>query len=221
MKDKKNFRTCLLVVVALLLLALIVFIGYSYLAMRVQANIAPPQVLIHRPTNFTEVSLPNAQVVHATARAEGGVSRVELWVDGKFISAQDAPESGAISPLVLNTYWQPQGAGRHEIVVRAYDVNQVEGTGSILVTATEPEEILSADIAVDVGIDPLGLVEGDEIPSDMGTSGSPPQPSAGGDGSPGYSPGGPAAPPSADEVPPDPVVESHQSDNSRILIRTF
>ena len=162
MKSKRF--NCIYIFLGLVLLAAIVFFGIRYGSMRVKANTPPPQILIHNPVNLEEFATGEGAFVHATARSEQGVSRVELWADGEFIYAQEAPESGAGSPIVLHTYWQPNGLGLHEIVVRAYDADEVEGIASILVVA---EESTGEEVAA---FDPTGIIEAGEYPGDVETS---------------------------------------------------
>jgi hypothetical protein len=195
MMKSKRFN-CIYIFLGLFLLAAIVFFGVRYGSLRVKANTPPPQILIHKPVNLEEIATDEGTFLHATARSEQGVSRVELWVDGKFIYAQDAPETGPISPLVLHTYWQPTGIGTHEVVVRAYDADQRESTASVLVTALEPrQETL-------VTYDPSGISESGELPPD---SSPPPPPPESGSEHASEASSGPGAPPPADEPPPEPL----------------
>ena len=117
MNDKKWMRSCLMIGVVVIVIALVIFSGYRYMTLRVQANISPPQVLIHRPTNQGTVYDGIGSLVHATVRAESGITRAELWVDGELIHIEEPPGGEVISPLVLHTFWLPKGVGLHEIVV--------------------------------------------------------------------------------------------------------
>jgi hypothetical protein len=211
--DKKiTTRNCLLVLLTLLVLAAVMFVGFRYITLRVKAGIPIPIVLIHRPYNHQEVSLEKGIAIHATARAEDGISRMELWVDGKFITAQEAPESGPISPLILHDNWQPIGGGTHEVIIRAYDGKDIEGIGSVIVTAvstgTPPETGFdpfagfpdSSDSTEDTGED-----SGDGVaPSD--SAGSSPPPSDSGGARPAEVPAEEGAPP-ADDTPPPPSLQ--------------
>ena len=141
MKNNKGIRSCLLIIGGVLIVGLILLFGYRYMAMRVAVNTPPPQVLIHRPYNHAEVSLEEGTFVHATASSDKGITRIELWIDGDFVKAEDAPQNGAISPMVLHAYWQPAAVGTHEVIVRAYDTSQMEGGGSILLSAVRSGEL--------------------------------------------------------------------------------
>jgi hypothetical protein len=161
MDNKKRTLTCLFIFLGLVAIIAMIFYGYRFLTLRARANVVHPQVLIHRPFNQQVISPESSTFLHATARAEVGISRIEVWADGEFLYAQEAPESGVGSPMVLHTYWQPNGLGLHEIVVRAYDADEVEGIASIIVVA---EESTGEEVEA---FDPTGIVEAGEYPEDM------------------------------------------------------
>jgi len=199
MKNKKRTLTCLLVILGLVAILALIFFGYRFLSLRARANVVHPQVLIHRPINQQVIRPESGTFLHATARSEVGISRIEVWADGEFIYAQGAPESGTGSPLVLHTFWQPNGIGLHEIIVRAYDANEVEAIASVLVVAEESaSEVAEA-------FDSTGIVEAGEYPEDEETSSGPDTaPDTGSDAAPDA--GSPSPPDeSADYTPADPA----------------
>ena len=201
MEKKKRNRTCLLIGLGLFLIALIILMGVGFISLRLKAYTPPPLVLIHNPYNHQQVSLETGTFVHASARSEKGISRVELWVDGEFVEAQDAPPTGAISPLVLQSSWQPLGSGIHEVIVRAFDVSGQEGLGSLLVEAVST----GVPPAPELPPEPQpGEGTGEEDP--VGDSGySPPQPAGSGNSQPPeYSPAEPGDIPTEDP-PLEPV----------------
>lgn len=178
-----------------------IFLGFRTIYLWARASLVPPQILVHSPFNQQVISPESGAFLHATARAEAGIDRIEAWADGEFIYAQEAPESGVISPLVLHTFWQPNGVGLHEIVVRAYDTNGVKGIASVLV---EADESVAEE---EEPFDPTGITEAGAYPEDMQPSSPPPYP---GDSSPSdesadYTPAEPAPPPPEDETPPEPL----------------
>jgi hypothetical protein len=129
------------------------------------ANNPPPQILIQQPLNLEEIGTDEGVFLHAMARSSEGVSRIEVWVDGEFYFAQEGPDEGPVSPLLIHTFWQPSTVGIHEIIVRAYDANGDSSQGSVIVTAVEPSTV------VQEYYDPIGYVEDEEIPDDGGESG--------------------------------------------------
>ncbi|MBT3241391.1 MAG: hypothetical protein HON98_08520 [Chloroflexi bacterium] len=204
MDKKRKIRNYLLAFIVFLLLAALIFFGFRFISLWRQSNAPLPMVLIHRPYNNQEVSLEDGIAIHSTARAEDGISRMELWVDGKFITSQEAPESGPISPLILHSNWLPKGEGTHEIIVRAYDEKNNQGIGSILIT------VLSTDELPEVAYNPFeeevessdtedaGEESSEETPP--ASDGSPP-PSGGGDGH-AEVPAEEGSPPTDDAPPP-------------------
>ncbi len=206
MDKKRKTRNYILAFIASLFIVALIFFGFRFISLWQQSNAPRPMVLIHRPYNNQEVSLEDGIAIHSTARAEDGISRMELWVDGKFITAQDAPESGPISPLILHSNWQPIGEGTHEIIVRAYDENNNQGIGSILITALSTSELPEVaynpfDEEVDLSeTEDAGEESSDDTPPS--TEDSPPPPS--GSGGPGHFeiPAEEGAPPTEDAPAP-------------------
>jgi hypothetical protein len=203
MKNKKRTRTCLLISLGVVGVLALIFFGSRFLYLRVRANLVPPQILIHRPFNNQIISPASGSFLHATARSKAGIRRIEVWADGEFIYAQEAPESGVISPLVLHTFWQPNGVGLHEIIVRAYDANDIKGIASVLVEAEE-----SAAEEAD-SFDSTSIIEAGVYPEDAESSSA--SPYSGGSSFSGesadYTPSDPAPPPPEDEPPPEPLLQ--------------
>ena len=50
-KSKSRAWLIILILAAVAFLALVLMLGYRYMAFRLEANISPPQVLIHQPYN--------------------------------------------------------------------------------------------------------------------------------------------------------------------------
>jgi hypothetical protein len=162
---KKSSKAFLMfALIGIVLIALLIVFGFRLGSMRVQAQNPPPQILIQRPINLEEIPTDEGIFVHATAWSEKGISRLEVWIDGEFIFAQDAPESGPVTPLLINSFWQPPIEGTHEIVVRAYDATWESSAVSVLVEATPPpdEQVTYYD--------PTGIIAAGE-PSDEGGEG--------------------------------------------------
>lgn len=153
METKKRRRTWILILLFLLLVVSVFFFTTRYLAMRVEANLVPPQILIHNPVDREEANLYQGTYLNASARSDVGISRIELWVDGEYTTAQQAPETGPISPMILRTFWQPKGVGNHEIILRAYDAQEIEANASVLVRVTDETAPASEPF------DPTGILE--------------------------------------------------------------
>jgi hypothetical protein len=135
----KKIRGILLGILALVLVCLVLaLLGYLvYSVQRRQAMGTRPLVLIHTPFNRQQIPLGESTQVHASARAESGVTRVELWVDGEFVAAQESLEGAPTSPMVLSAGWEPDIMGPHVLVVRAISASGVDGQAAIAVEVIE------------------------------------------------------------------------------------
>jgi hypothetical protein len=142
-------------------------VGYFfYSGQRRQAVAQRPLVMIHAPAHQDRVPVSRGVVLHATARAQAGVSRLELWVDNELVATNEAPEGEPVSPLVLVATWEPGVPGRHTVVARAAGEGGISGQASISVeaiaeAAAEDGEAGDGD---DTGDDP-----GDETGAGTGT----------------------------------------------------
>ena len=88
----KKLRFVLLGLLALVIVCLILgLLGYVlYRNQRERALTNRPLVFIHAPLNRDQVTLGQGVLAHATARAQNGVSRIELWADGTFVAARES-----------------------------------------------------------------------------------------------------------------------------------
>jgi hypothetical protein len=226
-RSKAILLGILVLMVICLALALLGYLICS--GRRRQALEERPLVLIHAPLNREQLSLGQGVIVHATARAQGGVARVELWTDGAFVAARESLEEGPLSPLVLSAGWEPATLGAHTLLVRAISPGGVSGQATIAVEVVEPkaeegpplrghivedEEETLESIAEEIGsteeelrdlnpeMDPEGPRPGDVVVvPDEEEDGAPEEPSEGDGGAP---PPAEAEAPSEDETPPTP-----------------
>lgn len=136
--DKTTKRILIIFGTALLfgLLILALILGWFY--RRDQAFNSRPLVLIHSPTNNYRMKTGEMIVVHATAREDRGLQRIEFWADDQLVKAVEPEEEKPIN-LVLSSGWVPEASGRHQLVVRAYSSDQVSGQAAVDVFA-EPAD---------------------------------------------------------------------------------
>ena len=183
---KKLSRWWILLGILALLVLCLGAISFVYFQGRSRTINSRPLVLIHIPFNHAQAMLTDGVLVHATARADNGLHRVELWVDNTLVGARDAAEGDAPSMLVFSDYWFAREVGDHELIVRAIAADGTEGQASIMITSLPQDEPLSAthtveegetlaSIAEDYGIspevladanpglDPSGPMPGDEL----------------------------------------------------------
>jgi hypothetical protein len=162
----KKLRFVLLGLVALLIICLAMgLLGYVlYRNQRERALTNRPLVLIHAPLNRDQTTFGMDVLAHATARAQNGVSRIELWADGTFVTAREYPgeEPADILPLVAN--WKPQTLGPHILLVRAFSADGVKGqsTVAIEVVASSPAGEAEAEAGEEVPVEVRLVREEDE-----------------------------------------------------------
>jgi len=135
MAKKINSRTSA-VVGCLVIVALIVGVlflgGYFYLS----AGAAPQAVVfIREPQQGDRLEAGQPVQVRALARDDLKVTRIELWVDGQLIEAQNSNTPGGINPFPLLTTWYPQ-MGSHTIIARAFNSRGNTSQATITVEAT-------------------------------------------------------------------------------------
>ena len=138
-KSKKAVIGILILIGICLISAVIALLGYR--GLRRTALDHRPLVIIHSPLNREEGVIGQEMILHATARAQDGVSRVELWVDGAMVASRDASDDEAISPLVITAGWTPRILGPHTLLVLASSPHRVEGQSTIVVDIVEAATI--------------------------------------------------------------------------------
>jgi len=181
MKNKGCLRwTFLLGVLALIAIGIAV-ISLVYFQGRVRAFVSRPLVLIHSPVNHDQARVGDGIIVHATARADNGLRRIELWADDTFVDAREVTDGSAPTMLVFSGSWVPTIEGTHVLIVRAVASDGAEGQASVMIESL-------AQVGADAG---RHIVEEGEtvetIAAEYGTT-----PEELGDLNPGLGPGGPA-----------------------------
>lgn len=176
--DKSKKRNLLILGTALLLglILLALILGWFY--RRDQAYNSRPLVLIHAPYQNKRLPVGEMVIVHATAREDRGLKRIELWADKKLVKAVESEDQEPIH-LVLSSGWIPESSGRHRLVVRALSRDNISGQASIDVHAEEsslPEPALHQaaegetleTIAEDHGVSPDELAAANPDLADSG-----------------------------------------------------
>jgi hypothetical protein len=159
---KKRWLIVLGAVLFIGLVLLALFLGWFY--KRGQIYNSRPLVLLHSPTNNERVQVGDRLVVHATAREDHGVERIEFWANGYLVEEVDAenPES---TSLVLSTTWVPDYIGHHLLIVQAISRDGIQGQSSISIVAYESEEGTSPDQGEEGGEIPGEGVSAEEAES--------------------------------------------------------
>jgi hypothetical protein len=140
-------RTITIVVVVLVVLCILaaalggLAYWYFYGGVPTVEAVVEPTVLIDSPNQGDEVVVGEVVQIFATGRDPTGIARMELWVDGQFVTSQASALPDGTSPFPLLANWEPTTPGNHTIVVRGYNMADASGQASISVNALEGPEI--------------------------------------------------------------------------------
>jgi len=116
---------------------LTLLLGWFY--RRGRAFDSRPLVLIHEPGFDEQFQVGDGVIIHATARENNGLSRIELWINDEQVDLYEA-EDQATTNLVLFSTWIPTYEGEHQIIVRAISTDGISGQSSILINAIPASE---------------------------------------------------------------------------------
>lgn len=122
---------------ALALLLAILGLGALWYFSRTPAAVSQiPTVTVLTPANGAQVALNVPVIVQASATANPGITRMELWADGALVNQQASPSPQGASPLLLNLTWTPTSPGSHILEVRAFNsANQLSAPVQVTVNA--------------------------------------------------------------------------------------
>jgi LysM repeat protein len=122
----------------------------AYLRFRTRSFHDRPLVLIQSPVNRERVETGDGVLIHATARLEEGLSRMELWADDSLIASRELSDDLPTS-LVLTADWIPHLPGQHVLVARAISAHGTEGRSAVAVVVLESGEDDGATYEVQEG----------------------------------------------------------------------
>ncbi len=111
-----------------------------------------PLVMVDTPLGYTQFREGDVVAVPSTSTDQVGVTKVELWVDGKVVQTDVAP-TPAESYSVVQT-WQAS-AGPHVLTVRAYNVdgNASDDVSISLAVIMSPSPAVQSPVTARVVID--------------------------------------------------------------------
>jgi hypothetical protein len=104
-----------IVVCALIAAAILVYTVYA----SGSRAAAPPRISITQIIPEGSGVAGQPVVVFSEARDEGGIARVELWVNGEIAATQENPNPGAAYPFETSQAWVPNGVGQYLAVMKA------------------------------------------------------------------------------------------------------
>jgi hypothetical protein len=96
-----------------------------------------PVVLIHAPLHGDSLEVGQVATLHATARDESKIVRLELWENNQLVESEASNLSEGISPFPMLVNWQPTFPGNHTLIVRAFNSQGERAQASINVEAIE------------------------------------------------------------------------------------
>ena len=99
------------------ILFVVIFLGGYYYMLASAAT--QSVVFIRAPQQGEMLEVGQAVQVRALARDDQKVTRIELWIDGQLVEAQNSNTPGGINPFPLLTTWYPQ-PGAHTLIARAF-----------------------------------------------------------------------------------------------------
>lgn len=134
---------------AFLVIACLLIGGFLQIRHYLRSLASRPLVLIQTPGNQERVSVDNGVVVHASARSQAGVRRIELWVDDRLLAAHDSAAEGGAPSLSLQANWLAEGAGAHVLVARAISSDYVSGQSSVSVEVLEASKAATTHIVAE------------------------------------------------------------------------
>jgi hypothetical protein len=166
-------RTILIVLGLMILcaaVALAALLGYSVWqpkgAQETAQGPARPTVQITSPQHGQQIPVGEVVMVHAVASGQPKIRRIEMWIDGQLVAAQDTTLPDGTSPFPLVTSWQPLAAGKHTLIARAFDMQGGQGQATVEVEATSAGDRDGDGIgdAVDACPDEAGVASADGCP---------------------------------------------------------
>jgi hypothetical protein len=164
-QSKRGGLTWLLgcVVILGVLFVVIVLGGYFYSSTVGAA--AQSVVFIREPQYGQRLPAGEPTQVRALARDDHKVTRIELWVDGQLIDAQDSSTPGGINPFPMLTVWHPE-VGPHTLIARAYNSrgNSTQSTITVEAVAGSDRDADGVLDEVDACPDQLGSAAADGCP---------------------------------------------------------
>ncbi len=137
-------------IVGVLSCTLALLFGAGYYLLKPQEVVAKTLVLINAPLNGDQLEVGQTTIIHATARDEKNITRLELWVDGALVDVETSSLPGGITPFPILANWQPTSIGARTLTVRAFNSQGARAHGSITVEVIELPDRDGDGIADDV-----------------------------------------------------------------------
>lgn len=129
MKRRRSKLLPVILILGLLLIAAVGAAAYYFILRPTSSTV--PMVLIHSPRDGTRLEVGEDLILHASARDDRKVQRVEFWVDGTLLHSESSSIAGGTSPFPLLAAWRPAATGLHTLTVRAFNAQGGRAQASV------------------------------------------------------------------------------------------
>ncbi|MCJ7732919.1 MAG: Ig-like domain-containing protein [Anaerolineales bacterium] len=116
----------------LVIISVLALIGYFFFLPK-DSGSSRPLVLIHSPGNGAELEIGTITLIHATARDDDGITRMEFWVDGVLEEVETSSLEDGLTPFPMLVSWEPDRAGDFTLTFRGFNSNGTRASSSIIV----------------------------------------------------------------------------------------
>ena len=90
-----------------------------------------PQVVIQQPQPGVQINTGDDILFSATAMDDGGVIRIDLYVDDQVVLSQSSPDENGVTPLSLNYPLVATAEGTYALTARAYNSQGLMGQSPV------------------------------------------------------------------------------------------
>jgi hypothetical protein len=134
----------------------------------------PPTVLLAAPEDGVDVTLGERVLVQSVSQGERGVSKVELWVDGRLYEAKHPGGDREQPSFDVIQIWDASSVGTHTLSIKAHGYDgQISDPASVVVNVVPPmptptgEPTALPTVAIDASCEPSArFVEDVTVPDD-------------------------------------------------------
>ena len=179
MMENKKHRIWVLIGISIVILLCVISIFAVYSWQRSRDVNSHPLVLIHNPANHAVIAEGELVSLHATARSQVGLQRMEFWVDDQLI-AEKLSENSDSTNMTLVDVWSAMQPGEYVIIARAVSKNGIDGQATISIKVSEVDVQELTDTAEEgVEIEEELAIPGGEAPESDGPAPLPEDPPPG------------------------------------------
>ena len=138
-QEGRGPRVVIILSVLLFIISVLALIGYFVFFSR-DSGSSRPLVLIHAPVNGEDLEIGENFLVHASARDDQGITRIEFWVDGSLEDVDTSNLEDGLNPFPFLVTWSPDGEGEHTLTFRAFNSRGLRSYTSVIVNGVWGED---------------------------------------------------------------------------------